>query len=75
MQGLPLNVADFILGWVLSILFSDFKAQGLRSIQTSLMVALTEFFYANAKTNAHPLQASWYFSSSSPWFFHAYNIY
>ena len=39
---LPLNEVH-ILGWILSLLISDFKAWGLRSIPTPPMLALTVF--------------------------------
>ena len=41
--GLSLNVAHIILDWVFSMLFSDFKAQGLRSIPMPPLAALTVF--------------------------------
>ena len=49
-QGLPINEA-YILGGILSILFSDFKIQGLKNIPTPPMVADTW-------TNVHPLLLS-----------------
>ena len=65
-----LNVAHIILlGWILCMLSSDFKAQGVRSILTPPMTALTEFFHANAETNAPPLPVSWYFISCSLYMF------
>ena len=67
MLGFPLNVAHIILGWIFSILFSALIALGLSSIPTPPMVALMEFFHADADTNVHPLPVSWYFISSSLW--------
>ena len=37
-----------------SLLISDSKARGLRSIITPVMATLTEFFYADALTNVQP---------------------
>ena len=45
--GLPLIEANIILSWIFSMLFRDFKAEGLRSIPTLPMVALTDFFKHN----------------------------
>ena len=49
------------------MLLSDFSARGLRSIPTHPIVALTEFFQADADTNVQPFPDSWYFISISPW--------
>ena len=62
--GLPLNLATIILGCIFSMLFIDFKARGPISITTPPIVALTEFFHADAETNLHPLLVWWYFISS-----------
>ena len=51
--GVALNEPHIILGWIFSMLFSDFMAQGLRSIPTPPMVAFTEFLHTNAKTNVY----------------------
>ena len=61
-QGLLLNEAHIILGWVHSMLFCDFWAWLLRSISTSSVVALREFFHADANTNVHRSLISWYLS-------------
>ena len=66
-KGLLSNVAHIILNWVIMMLFSDFKAQGLRCIPKPPMTAITEFFDADAETNVYPLPVSWYFKSSSLW--------
>ena len=47
-KGLPLNVTHIIPGWVFSMLFCDFMARGLRSIPTSPITALTEFFHTDS---------------------------
>ena len=39
-QGLPLNEAHIILGWIFSMLFSNFKARGLKSNPTTPLTAL-----------------------------------
>ena len=51
----------------LFMLFSDFKAQGLRNIPKPLRTALIEIFHSGIKTNIHPLPVSWYFISCSLW--------
>ena len=56
-----------ILGWILSMLFTDFNARGLRSIPMSPMVALMEFFHADAVINDHSLLGLWYLNSCSLW--------
>ena len=66
-SGLSLNEAHIILGWIFSILLSDFKAQGLRSIPTPPMMALTEFVSADADTNVPALPVLCYFISCSLW--------
>ena len=65
-HGLFLNIAHMVLGWIFSILLSDYKSLGLISILTSPMVSLTGFFHADDVTNVHLLSGSWYFSSR-PW--------
>ena len=62
-QVLPLNVVHIILGWVLSTLCIDFKAQEPRSIPTPPMKSLTEFFHVDNETNVHLLPVPWYFNS------------
>ena len=62
--GLPLNVTTIILGCIFTMLFSDFRACGPISIPISPIVALTEFFHADAETNIHPLLVLWYLISS-----------
>ena len=44
-RGLSFNVSHIIL----SVLFSDFEAGGLRSLPLSPMAALMEFFHANVE--------------------------
>ena len=39
--GLPLNVATVLLGWIFSILYSDFRARGPISILTPPMTFVT----------------------------------
>ena len=56
--GLPLKVATLILGCIFSILFNDFRACGPISIPTPLILALTEFFHADAVASIHPLPVS-----------------
>ena len=46
-------ITDIILGWIFSILFSDFNAHEQRSIHTPLMMALINFFHANADMNVY----------------------
>ena len=66
-QGLLLNVGTIILSCIFSMLLSDFRTQGLRSIPTPPMMALTEFSHAGAEINVHPLPESWYFIPTSLW--------
>ena len=47
-----------------SMIFSDFRACGSISISTPPIVALTDFFHADAETNVHPLPVSWCLISS-----------
>ena len=63
-DGLPLTVATIILSCSFSMLFSDFSAHHSISIPIPPIMALTEFFHADAETNFHPLPVSWYFISS-----------
>ena len=63
---LPLKVATIIVGCIFSILFSDFGARGPISTPTPPIVALIEFFHADAVASVHPLPVSWY-SISSLW--------
>ena len=62
--GLPLNVPTIILGCIISMLFSDFRAHGPLSLLAPSFAALTEFFDVDAETTVHPLPVSWYFISS-----------
>ena len=55
---LPLNVAHIILGWVLLMLFWDFKAWRLRSIPTLPVMALS---FSTQMANVQPLPVSFYF--------------
>ena len=48
-------MAHLILRWGFSMVFCDFMARELTSIPTAPMVALTEFFQADAEANVHPL--------------------
>ena len=61
MLGLLLNVATIILGCIFSMLLSDFRARGLKSVPIPLMMALTEFFHADTEINIHPLPELRYF--------------
>ena len=45
---------------VFSLLFSDFSARSPITIPTPPIVALTEFFHADAEINVHPLPVSWH---------------
>ena len=56
--GLPLNVATIILGCIFLMLFSDSRARGSISIPTPPIVALTEYFHADAVANVHLLPVS-----------------
>ena len=49
--------------------FSDFKAQGLKSMPTSPMTRLMEFFSTGNDTNFHPLQGSLYFIYCPLWLY------
>ena len=62
--GLSLKVATIILGWILSMLLSDFNALGPINIPTPTTVALAEFFHADTVGSIHPLPVSWYLISS-----------
>ena len=64
LQGFPLNISHIILGLILSMLFSDFKAQGRGSVPTPPIVALLEFFHTDTEINVHLLPVSRYLSSS-----------
>ena len=61
--GLPLKVAAIILGCILSMLLSDFKALGPISFPTPSTVALAEFFLTNTMASVYPLPVSWYLIS------------
>ena len=61
---LPLKVATIVLGCILSMLLSDFKALGPISIPKPPTVALTESFHADTVASVHPLPVSWYLISS-----------
>ena len=67
--GLPVNIATIILSCIFSMLLSDFRARGLRSIPTLPMTELTEFLPADADSNIHPLPISLYFTSASLWWY------
>ena len=56
--GLPLRVATIILGCIFLMLYSYFRAHGPISIPTPPIVALTEFFHADAVVSVHPLPES-----------------
>ena len=53
-----IKVATIILGCIFSMLFRDFRARGPISILTPPIVALTEFFHADAVASAYPLPES-----------------
>ena len=55
MKGLLLNVVTRILGCIFSMLLSDFKVCGLKSIPTLPMTALIEFFSADAVIKCPPI--------------------
>ena len=65
---MPLKVSTIILGWICLMLYSDFRAHGPISMPISIptppIVALTEFFLADAMVKVHPLPVLWYFISS-----------
>ena len=48
--GLPVNVATIILSYIFSMIFSDFRSRSPISIPTPPIVALIEFFHADAGT-------------------------
>ena len=56
--GLPIKVVTIILSRIFSMLLSDFRARGPISIPTPHIVALTEFFHADAEIIVHPLPVS-----------------
>ena len=62
--GQPLKVSTIILGCIFSILFSYFRACGPINIPTPPIVALIEFFHADAVASVHPLPVSCYLISS-----------
>ena len=62
--GLPLEVATIILSCIFSMLFRDFRARAHISIPTPPIVALTEFFHADAVANIHSQPILWYLISS-----------
>ncbi len=53
--GLQLNQTHIIIGWILSIIFSDLQARRLRSIPSPLIVSLRVFFHADAAAYVHLL--------------------
>ena len=56
--GLLLKVAIIILGCILFMLLSDFKALGPINIPTPTTMGLTEFFHADTVASVHPLPVS-----------------
>ena len=62
--GVPLKVATIIVGFIFSVIFSDFRARGPISIPSSPIVTLTKFFHADAVANAHKLPVLWCLISS-----------
>ena len=70
--GLPLEVATTILGCIISMLLSDFKALRPTSIPTPPTVTLTEFFHAVTVASDNP--ASWYLMCVSV-YLNAYYVY
>ena len=52
-QGLPLHEAHIILRQILPMLFSDFKACGLKNILIPPMIALVEYFHAVVEKNVY----------------------
>ena len=55
---MPLKVATIILGCILSMLFSDFRACDPIRIPTPPIVALIEFFHADVVASVHALPVS-----------------
>ena len=53
---MALKLLHVIIGWVLPILFNDFKTQELRSIAKPPIAELMEFFHEDARTNVQVLQ-------------------
>ena len=58
MLGLPLNMATIIHGCIFLMLLILGPVDRLISLPTSPIVALTEFFHADAETNVHSLLVS-----------------
>ena len=61
---LPLKVATIILGCIFSMLFRVFRACSPISLHAPPIMALTEFFHADAMASIHSLPESWYLISS-----------
>ena len=73
--GLLLNIATIILSYLFSMLLSDFRVQGLRSIPTCPVMALTEFFYADkCPFFATIMVFHFYFAMMASVFLYAYYI-
>ena len=66
--GLPLNIATIILGFIFSVQFNDFRARGSITITTPTVVAVTEYFHADAEINVNPWPVSGYLISL-PWMY------
>ena len=58
-----------ILGCIFSMLFSNFRVRGRRTLPIPPMMALTEFFHVDTETNVCPLLVLWYLISSLLWMY------
>ena len=56
--GVAIKVSTIILDCIFSMLFSEFRVRGPISTPTHPIVALTEFFHADAVARVHPLPVS-----------------
>ena len=63
-HGKPVKVATIILSCIFPMLFSDFRDRRPISIPKPPVVALIEFFHADAVASVHPFPESWYLISS-----------
>ena len=60
-----LNVVTIFHECIFSMLLSDCRARGLRSIPIAPIAAFTEFLHVDEDINVQPLLVSWYFISCS----------
>ena len=63
-KGCLIKYTSFSRGFFYAI-----KAQGLRNIPAPPIIALMDFYYGDAETNAHSLPVPWFFISSSLWLY------